>query len=726
MFGEFLLIAVAQVAAGVPTPAFAVRADPSVAAKIDHVLTRVSEPQLSTVPSGADPRTYVATSCGNIGSPRVISTVPSHDPNTIWVWHDPCLRFRQNREFEVREGSRLEDFAVSAGLRPSSVTSVQVKKKGAETWAPAAAQTLSIGDRVRFPKVPLWTIVKTNATLVATREQLIRLFADELGCKSTDPSACIRQKGVDVVDATAPEARIEPPRIPAPMAMRVAAAPPAIHDETRVASGPAIDSIMESSTMASSALILAPPQPVATAPQPSAPVAAPPEPAAPAASTAAVLNEDIRNSAPVALDQWPYDRKLLAATLGADATSINPVVIGVADAGLARASGDPLPTVAFYRNPGEDPTPNGIDDDGNGYVDDIYGAGMIRHDEQWASGDLGVCEHSPVSFDGLEAARRALADHGPIVASIAAALSERSAAPLVGLPKIVFFRLVDDLCSPGASVNISEAAFVKALEYVFEPANIFVLSYTFGADSTGDFKAHASQELERSDVLLLVPAGNDGPGDIDDDPPCPACLALGNESVDLTAARTLVVGAAARDLTILPASNWGVHLVRLYAPADTSGSIDIAGHDASGRTPATSWATPYAGLAAGILQGFGIERARDIRERLLAATWEIRDPDGKTDPRNSGVVNITAVAAVRHAAIEVVEQNAAGEFERRTYVGSLDTSVADLCPEGTLGKRPHALRFGKESGGQREVLWRSKTFDPQNLRAADPLWSAGC
>ena len=97
-------------------------------------------------------------------------------------------------------------------------------------------------------------------------------------------------------------------------------------------------------------------------------------------------------------------------------------------------------------------------------------------------------------------------------------------------------------------------------------------------------------------------------------------------------------------------------------------------------------------------------------ERRIGSAWPIIDPDGKADPENSGIINITAATSVRHAAIEVVEKDASGNWVRRTYVGSLDTPKADLCSEEGLGP-VHSVRIGPLEGTRRKLTKRLFTWD---------------
>ena len=123
-------------------------------------------------------------------------------------------------------------------------------------------------------------------------------------------------------------------------------------------------------------------------------------------ATRAVISPQYMNSTtlisaqtiPVASEQWPYDVDLLAATLNSSSKHINsaPVVIGIADNGLADRNGGPLFSTVFDEKqeqepPPEKPEPDNIDEDSNDYIDDIVGAGVTREGELSQTGDIGLC-----------------------------------------------------------------------------------------------------------------------------------------------------------------------------------------------------------------------------------------------------------------------------------------------------------------------------------------------
>jgi hypothetical protein len=419
-----------------------------------------------------------------------------------------------------------------------------------------------------------------------------------------------------------------------------------------------------------------------------------------------------RTFPPVAPSQWPYDANLLSAILSQAPSPGRLVVVGVADAGLANHTGGPLPAAIFARNAGEQR--NGEDDDDNYYVDDLHGMGVQRGDDVAATGDLGICPSETVPYATLAQDQRERADHGPMVASIAIGLPlQARAAGSQIFPRLVFFRLLGDLCTPARGSNASEHALEEAARFLLERADVTVISYTYASVTGSSFESAVRNELRRYDKLLVLPAGNLNHGNLDQRRPCPACL--GHRESDVFT-RTLVVGAATRQLEIAPFSNWGRDTVFLYAPGEAVGAIDFAGADASARSPATSWSAPYAGFAASIMHRLGVTSVRDLRERLLAATWPINDSNGRVDSERSGVLNLMKAAAVRHWAIDVIETAPGGQMERRTYVGRLETPPNNLCAEHPL--RPgavHSVRLGNiDHQGRRQVDVRPRNSNPKN------------
>ncbi len=333
----------------------------------------------------------------------------------------------------------------------------------------------------------------------------------------------------------------------------------------------------------------------------------------------------------MAKKQWPYDVELLAEILKDVKGRLDgKTVIGIADGGLADATGGPLAVVMFAPSPeklkkdGErEPVADPADRDENGYLDDFYGAGISRgKDEDKGTGHLGLCRDIQPPFASWN--NILPASHGTVVASIAAALGVRKT---VGndslLPPLTFFRMLRNACQPSDTLGVGAGAFQIAFDYLEDRgARIVNFSYKIDNDEGESFSLQMKKRLLlRDQILLVLPAGNANAGaggNLDEMPLCPACL--GHDAASRggdAAARTLVVGAANRDLTRDVQSNFGRFTVKMFAPGEPTYAIDLAGRSVPSTETATSYAAPYVALAAGMIRSFiGVNSSADTRDRL--------------------------------------------------------------------------------------------------------------
>ena len=104
----------------------------------------------------------------------------------------------------------------------------------------------------------------------------------------------------------------------------------------------------------------------------------------------------------------------------------------------------------------------------------------------------------------------------------------------------------------------------------------------------------------------------------------------------------------------------------IYAPGETKDALDIRGQDASPLGAATSYAAPYASLAAALMWSLGIDDVKQVKNRLDVATWPLFQEDGRSDPTQGGVLDLVKAAAVREWAIDVKEKGDDGTLVRRT------------------------------------------------------------
>lgn len=206
--------------------------------------------------------------------------------------------------------------------------------------------------------------------------------------------------------------------------------------------------------------------------------------------------------------------------LGVDPSS---EVVGIMDAGIDFA--DPALAATRWRNPGE-VAGNGIDDDRNGYIDDIQGWDFLQDD-----GDV-----TPAAGE----------DHGQHVAGIAAAPSD--GVGTVGVApgaRLASLRVCDSNCST--------AAIVEAMYYAGS-VGIPVVNMSFGGP--GASPAMDEAMTASSNTLFVAAAGNDG-SDNDSvvDYPCGSPVP------------NMLCVAASDNRDLLPSwSNYGTTTVDVAAP----------------------------------------------------------------------------------------------------------------------------------------------------------------
>ncbi len=687
-----------------PQLSFTIRAITEVAPAVNALLQEIAEPTGAVFPQSADAAAQLSQRCGGY-TPAIIREEASLKPGRKIVFYAPCAIFEQIRR-ELTPGSELGALAQSSGLRVLDWIKAKVTNSTGKILSNEGGVLPSKGY-VTFDRTPVWTEITLKPGIIINRAQLINRFAKLLKCdgEGADVDACLDKRGLSVLNASA---AVTPQATPSPAARPVDQILPVRGDERRRT--PTHD-LTTYRAMPIAMVYFAPA-------------------ALPAAGSSTPA------PAPVAAKQWPYDPTLIAATLGEAAKrgwigDGVPTIVGVADVGLASSDGLPISPSVFSRNSRENgnvddetgPEPNGIDNDTNTFVDDFHGAGQQRPSALQADGDLALCGSRTVGLADVGAALGATADHGSIVASIAAGVPLRMRFDGIrGLPKLVFYRLFPEACGAGAPTSASEGAVVAGLTYLYKRSSIAVLSFTLIGAQTG-LDSNIRDLLANKDRLLILPAGNEQVGDIDANRPMPAYLGYSG-SISDSWRRILVVGAARRDLSIADYSAWGVDTVRLYAPGEPVGAMGLNGTNIADpfTRGATSFAAPYVGMAAGMMRAQGMEDINAIRQRLMLATWPIQEPPEKVDVRHAGVLDLQKAAAVRFTSVELVEPTD-GVLERRTVVGSFVTSKLGkaLCASGLPLKLSsvQAIRLSDPKPGERTLVITLASPDASGLLSTD-------
>lgn len=223
---------------------------------------------------------------------------------------------------------------------------------------------------------------------------------------------------------------------------------------------------------------------------------------------------------------------------------------------------------------------NGKDDDGNGYIDDYYGATFISSD---TSGRIDN-------------------GHGTHVAGIILADSTRGSIQGVA-PKAKM--IPAPFISSTGDGSLADA--VLALQYVAN-RGAQVINASWGGAPCVQSLNNVFQELARKDILVVVAAGNDG-RDVDVYPEFPASFNFANQ---------ITVAASSAFDYMTSWSNRGFSSVHLAAPGE--GILSTMPYNSSGYMDGTSMAAPFVTGAAALLRGqFPQATSVEIKEAILAS-----------------------------------------------------------------------------------------------------------
>ena len=226
----------------------------------------------------------------------------------------------------------------------------------------------------------------------------------------------------------------------------------------------------------------------------------------------------------------------VGATLAWDATTGDPaVVVAVIDTGIEL--GNPDLAANLWSNPGEVPG-DGVDNDANGYVDDVQGW-------DWADGDA-------VPDDGN--------GHGTHIAGVIAARGN-NARQIAGLNWRVSVMPLRTFDAQGVSKT---SDIVAAIDYAVDKGvNIINASYgtlggvNRGANNFDQLEFDAYDKARARGILVVAAACNEG---VNNDGP-QACV-----PASYNLANIIAVAASDQDDRLAAFSNWGPQTVDLAAP----------------------------------------------------------------------------------------------------------------------------------------------------------------
>jgi subtilisin family serine protease len=382
-------------------------------------------------------------------------------------------------------------------------------------------------------------------------------------------------------------------------------------------------------------------------------------------------------------DQWALHRiGLLELESGASAWSLEtgasqPVTVAVIDTGLDWLHPD-FDRARLWRNPNE--LLNGIDDDHNGYVDDVIG------------------------WDFVDGTNRPWdqAGHGTHVAGIIAAATDNG----MGIAGVSRGARILPLKALNAAGRGRSSAIAAAIFYAVDHG-AQVINLSLGGERLSAIERRALRYARDRGALVVIAAGNrsrdrsaDGLADLE---------------------HAIVVGATGRDDRRAPFSNWG-RAVDLAAPGVQVLSLRARGTDlvqASGaeryaagaaivggdgqylRASGTSFAAALvSGVASLLLAKSPALEADDVRRVLLQSARDV-EPAGFDQLTGYGLLDARAAlqadpaffVEARIDAVETAEENEAfvqvrGTADASEFAGAVleleaigDPSAPDLVPQ---------------------------------------------
>ena len=263
-----------------------------------------------------------------------------------------------------------------------------------------------------------------------------------------------------------------------------------------------------------------------------------------------------------------------AALAWNNSTGDSEVVVAIIDSGVHYDHEDLYPNM--WQNPDEVPG-NDIDDDGNGYVDDIYGY-------DFASDNSGRNDSDPMDME----------IHGSHVAGTAAASGNNG----LGITGVAWNSKIMALKAMRPDGFLYDSDILEAIDYAIamkeRGVNVVAINASYGSveGSQGDLMRDAIAEAGQAGIIFVASAGNDG-SDNDMIPEYPASYDAPN-----------IISVAASDNfdELSNFSNRGPFSVDLVAPGESILSTvpEMSASVFSDGTEYSAVAFEYAGYTSGI------------------------------------------------------------------------------------------------------------------------------
>lgn len=291
-----------------------------------------------------------------------------------------------------------------------------------------------------------------------------------------------------------------------------------------------------------------------------------------------------------------------------------PVIIAVIDTGIDHDHPDLAGNIWINENEIPD---NNVDDDGNGYVDDIYGWDFYNNDNS-------VCEYLfDESTGSYLSDPNDCDDHGTRVAGLIAAVKDNKIG-IAGIASVGNIRVMSLKIHGGSNRKGKISDAIKAIKYA-ESMGASICNISWG---TYSYSAPLASAIKNSNMLFICAAGNDGT-DNDEQPIYPACFGFDN---------ILSVGFVNADGTLSYNSNYGRNSVDVVVPSTNIMSTIVGSYSS---ISGSSMAAPQVSAIAALLCSYNDHTwASAIRDMIIGSVKEL--PDLEKIIRYPGIPSLSA------------------------------------------------------------------------------------
>ncbi len=277
-------------------------------------------------------------------------------------------------------------------------------------------------------------------------------------------------------------------------------------------------------------------------------------------------------------------------------TGSSDIVIAVIDTGVEYSHVDLSGNM--WMNPGEIAS-NGVDDDGNGYVDDVYGWDFYNNDNN------PMDDHS----------------HGTHCAGTIAALGNNGIG-VVGVnweAKVMALKFLSASGSGDTSDAVAAIEYATMMKQVYN-IPVIALSNSWGGGGFSQALEDAITAANSEGILFVAAAGNNYGSDNDVVPYYPACYDVPN---------VIAVAATDHNDNLASFSNIGASTVDLGAPGVNILSTVLS--NGYGSKSGTSMATPHVSGVTGLIKAqFPGLTSSEIKARILGAVDPVSSLQGIT------------------------------------------------------------------------------------------------